>query len=135
MTLTNFEELKMWQVAREVTKELYQIVKNSPSFARDFDLRRQIFRSAGSVMDNIAEGFERNGNREFIQFLSIAKGSAGELRSQLFRMYDAGYVDEKTFQALNEKTKSVISMIVKMIQYLKKSSYKGVKFPNKDQKP
>jgi four helix bundle protein len=80
-TIARFEDLDIWKEARKLSKEIYQITLNNSEFKNDFRFRDQIRASSGSIMDNIAEGFERNGNLEFRQFLSIAKGSAGEMRS------------------------------------------------------
>ena len=88
-TIQRFEEIEAWQVARELTRSVYECSK-SGSFAKDFALRDQIRRAAISVMSNIAEGFERGGNAEFIQFLSIAKGSAAEVETQLYVALDQG---------------------------------------------
>ena len=85
-TFKTFEDIEAWQLARKLAKEVFFIIKGK-SFANDFGLINQMKDSSGSVMDNIAEGFERGGNREFIQFLSFAKGSCGELRSQLFVLW------------------------------------------------
>ena len=82
--MTEYEDLKIWQKARKLAKDIHSTAIGGP-FAKDCGLRDQINRSSGSVMDNIAEGFERDGRQEFIQFLSISKGSAGEVRSQLYR--------------------------------------------------
>ena len=99
MKATSFEELKIWQNARELTKEIY-VITRLPEFSKDYRFVGQITAAMGSVMDNIAEGFERDGNKEFLQFLSIAKGSCGEVRSQIYRAYDVGYINEETFQRL-----------------------------------
>jgi len=88
-TIREFEELEIWQEARRLSKEIIEIVKTT-ELKTDYKLKDQIKGSSGSVMDNIAEGFERDGNLEFRQFLSIAKGSAGESRSQLYRVFDSG---------------------------------------------
>ncbi|MBK9314203.1 MAG: four helix bundle protein [Acidobacteria bacterium] len=88
-----FEDLIAWQRARRLTADIYKISRNS-NFARDFGLRDQIRRAAVSVMSNIAEGFERNRQGEFHQFLSIAKASCGEVRAQLYVAYDVGYLDQ-----------------------------------------
>ena len=79
-TITKFEELEIWQLARELTNEIFEMYTSSENFARDFKLRDQINGSSGSVMDNIAEGFERGGRNEFINFLTFSKGSAGEVK-------------------------------------------------------
>ena len=79
-TINHFEEKKVWQKSRELSRKIFQISSKTP-FDQDFALKNQIRKSSGSIMDNIAEGFERGGNKEFIQFLFIAKGSAGEVRS------------------------------------------------------
>ena len=99
MKATSFEDLRIWQNARELSKEIYRISRFT-EFSKDYRFVGQITSAMGSVMDNIAEGFERDGNKEFFQFLSIAKGSCGEVRSQLYRAYDAGYIDEDLFNTL-----------------------------------
>src|SRR6476660_2583916 len=90
-TISRFEDLEIWQLARTQANELWQIYTVGV-FAKDFELRNQINGSSGSVMDNIAEGFERSGNKEFSNFLLISKGSNGEVRSQLYRAYDRKYL-------------------------------------------
>ncbi len=82
-TLKSFEEIESWQKARELTRKVYT-VSNQGAFTKDFGLRDQIRRASVSIMSNIAEGFERDGNREFLQFLTVAKGSSGEVRAQLY---------------------------------------------------
>lgn len=87
------EDLEVWKLSREFNKKIYPLIRNSSSIEQR--LRNQILSSAGSIMDNIAEGYERDGNREFIQFLSIAKGSCGECKSQLYRCADWEIIPQK----------------------------------------
>ena len=94
MEVKNFEDLEIWKDARLLTKAIYQMTKDT-GFAKDFALRDQIRRASMSVMSNIAEGFERGGNQEFIQFLYVAKASCGEVRSQLYVALDQAYVAQK----------------------------------------
>ncbi len=124
-TLNNFEELEIWQIAREMNKETFAL---SRLRNLDTDLYKQINRSSGSIMDNIAEGFERNGTKEFVQFLSIAKASSGELRSQLYRAYDREYIDRDTFVKLIQQSSLQNDKIGGLMRYLKKSGHRGTKF-------
>lgn len=119
--------MEAWQLAKELNKEIYSIAK-SGNFSRDFELKKQIIRSSGSIMDNIAEGFERGGKGEFIQFLGIAKGSAGEVRSQLHRAFDQAYIDKNKFDELYNKADRVGKMINGLISYLNKTEIKGQKY-------
>jgi four helix bundle protein len=126
MTITKFEDLEIWQDARALYKKIRWIAENS-TLVKDYSIKDQILRSSGSVMDNIAEGFERDGNKEFIQFLSIAKGSLGETRSQLYRVYDSGHINEEKFKELIENCLHLSSCIAGFITYLLKSGFKGIK--------
>jgi len=99
-TIKRFEDLEVWQLARELNKRISPIL-DKLNETKNFDLKSQLDRSAGSVMDNISEGFERDGNREFIQFLAISKGSLGEVRSQLYRVLDRDIIDVKTHEEIN----------------------------------
>jgi len=128
-TIRNFEDLEIWKMARNICEEVYEIINTTP-LKNDYKLKEQINGSSGSVMDNIAEGFERNGNNEFKQFLSIAKGSCGETRSQLYRILDRKYIDEKRFENLKEKTIELSNRIGSFISYLNKTDFKGHKFKN-----
>ena len=92
---SKFEDLAIYQMARDLCKEIYTITKDG-EFLKDSRFVQQIHASAGSVMDNIAEGYERDGNKEFVNFLYIAKGSCGEVRSQIIRATDVGFIDKKT---------------------------------------
>ena len=125
-TLRSFEELDAWQSARALTKRVYEVSREGP-FARDFGLRDQICRASVSIMSNIAEGFERGGNKEFGQFLSIAKGSAGEVRSQLYVALDQGYLDLSSFEDLKALTDETSRLIGGLMAYLRRSDYKGAK--------
>ena len=106
MKIERFEDLIAWQKSRELTREIYQTSRQS-EFARDYALVSQIRRSAISIMSNIAEGFERKGRGEFHQFLSIAKASCAEVRSQLYIAFDAGYINQYTFENLISQAEEV----------------------------
>ena len=122
----NFEDLSIYQKARELCKEVYAITKEG-EFHKDVRFVQQIHASAGSVMDNIAEGFERDGNREFINFLYIAKGSCGEVRSQIIRASDVGYIDNETASRLYKNSLALSKSISKFITSLRNSSLTGLK--------
>jgi len=126
-TISNFEDLEIWQLARELCKDVDVIINTSP-LKKDFKLSDQINGSSGSIMDNIAEGFERDGKYEFRQFLSIAKGSCGETRSQIYRLIDKKYITQKVFEELKEKAQILSKKISSFINYLNKSNYNGTKF-------
>ncbi len=126
-TIKRFEEIISWKEARELNRVLRKLIKEK-RFERNFGLISQIERSAGSIMDNIAEGFERGGNREFIQFLYIAKGSCGELRSQMYRAVDDGYINDEEFNLISNHCNKISNLIFKLIEYLKNSDLKGQKF-------
>lgn len=126
-TIVKFEELDIWKDARGLSCEIIQIIKET-GLNGDYRLRDQIKGSSGSVMDNIAEGFERDGNLEFRQFLSIAKGSAGETRSQIYRIYDSGYISEEEMTRLTSEYEKLSRRIANFISYLNKKDFKGIKF-------
>lgn len=126
-TISRFEDLAVWKKAREFSIEIFNLT-NSNGFERDFKLRSQKNASSGSVSDNIAEGFERGGTKEFIQFLSIAKGSAGEARSQLYRAFDRDYITEEKLIEMTEKAVVLSKSISGFINYLKQSGISGTKF-------
>jgi len=121
-----FEDLLIWQNARALCKEIYALTGQAP-FKFDSRFVQQIHASSGSVMDNIAEGFERDGNKEFINFLYIAKGSCGEVRSQLYRANDVGFVSDEKFKELLDSCISLNRSIAKFIQSLKASDITGLK--------
>ena len=114
-----FEDLSIFQLARDLCKEIYAITKEG-EFKKDSRFVQQIHASAGSVMDNIAEGFERDGNKEFVNFLHIAKGSCGEVRSQIVRASDVGYIDNETATRLYNDCLNLSKAIAKFITSLKK---------------
>ncbi len=122
-----FEDLRIWQQARELSLWFYHL-KKSTSLGSDFKLCGQADRSIGSVMDNIAEGFERNGKKEFLNFLSIAKGSAGEFRSQLYRIYDRDYISEDELEAKLAACKLLSKGISSFMNYLASTELPGWKF-------
>jgi four helix bundle protein len=130
-TFKTFEEIEAWQRARLLSQKIFE-PSNSGAFARDFALKDQINRASGSVMDNIAEGFERGGNREFIQALAISKGSTGEVRSQLYRALDRKYIGTQDFDALSLETVEIGKMIGSLMVYLARSEFKGSKFKHRN---
>lgn len=130
-TYNSFEELDVWKRARVFAHKFYDVTREG-TFSKDFSLKDQINRSSGSVMDNIAEGFERGGNREFITFLGYSKASAGESRSQLYRALDRKHIDEDTFNSLKDEALLISKMISGFMNYLQKSDMKGSKFHEPD---
>ena len=129
-TITNFEDLGIWQKARELCKDVWALTQKG-SFSKDFGLKDQINRSSGSCMDNIAEGFERDGTKEFGQFLSISKGSVGETRSQMYRALERGHVSQEEFDKVFFKCKDTSKDIGNFMRYLRTTNIKGNKFPRK----
>lgn len=125
-----FEDIIAWQKAR-VLCQLIKKYADKELFSKDFKLVSQIKASSGSAMDNIAEGFERGGNKEFTQFLYVAKGSAGETRSQLYRALDYEYINKEEFQEAYDLADEVGKLIRGLINYLIESELKGDKFKNK----
>ena len=130
MKIANFEDLDVWKRSRDLVKEIYSLTRKPP-FSKDFGLVDQIRRSAVSVMSNIAEGFERGSNTEFIRFLYIAKASCAETRSHLFIAFDQGYLTEDELETTKAFAKRVSSMIGGFIGYLRESKLKGEKFKAK----
>jgi four helix bundle protein len=127
MKIERFEDMEIWKDARELCKYVFDLTSKE-LFNKDFKFRDQIRSSSGSIMDNIAEGFERGGNKEFIQFLYISKGSCGETRSQGYRAFDQSYIDQKELDILISRTLSQCTKIANLIKYLKNSDLKGAKF-------
>ena len=131
-TIKKFEDLEIWQEARRLSKEIILLSK-STDLKNDFRLRDQIKASSGSVMDNIAEGFERDGNLEFRQFLSTEKASAGETRAQVYRIFDNEYITEEKMSKLVSDYETLSRRIANFINYLNKKEFKGTKFKEKKQ--
>ncbi len=119
--------MEAWKIARELTRNVYALTRNEP-FSKDFGLRDQICRSTVSIMSNVAEGFERDGDKEFANFLSIAKGSAGETRSLLYVALDQSYISEAEFQTASAKAIENSRVISGLSGYLRQSDLKGRKY-------
>ena len=126
MTIKRFEDLEIWQKARELCKKIRGFTETTP-LGKDFSIKDQILRSSGSVMDNIAEGFERDGKKEFINFLYISKGSLGETRSQVHRSYDAKHFNDEVYNDLLNDCLNLSGKISHFITYLSRSDYEGTK--------
>ena len=118
------EEIKAWQEARELVKEIYSVT-NKGKFARDFGLRDQIRRASASVMSNVAEGYARSSDKEFARFLSIALGSTAEVQSQLYVALDLAYITEAEFEKLYALSSKTAKLITGFMNYLKSSSGEG----------
>lgn len=128
-SVKDFEELAIFQKARELSQRIYPVT-NKDGFKSDFRFVQQIRAAAGSIMDNIAEGFERGGNKEFLNFLYIAKGSCGEVRSQLIRANDVGYLTPDEYEDLYTECRKLSASIMNFIKELRSSEYTGAKFKN-----
>ena len=123
--IKRFEDLEIWQDGRALTKAVYAVTKKG-EFSKDFALKDQIRRAAFSIPSNIAEGFDRGSNKQFHHFLSIAKGSAGEVRSLLYTALDQAYIDEPEFQDLHSQALRTANKIGALMHYLRKSGFKGI---------
>lgn len=119
--IKSFEDLEVWQLARILVKEVYEITQKS-EFQKDFSLKDQVRRCAVSIMANVSEGFERKTQKEFIQFLFIAKGSCGELRSHFYIAFDLGYINKETFDNLQNQTITISKSLSGFIKYLSNST-------------
>ena len=126
-TFQSLEEIEAWKKARELTREIYAISKQG-SFCRDFALRDQIRRASVSIMANIAEGFERSGTAEFVQFLAVAKGSTGEAISHIYVAADQVYITKEEGDHLLGLAGETSRMIGGLMTYLRKSGIRGAKF-------
>ncbi len=127
MRVKKFEELEAWKKARALSNRVYQASATS-GFTRDFGLKDQIRRAAISILSNIAEGFERGGDKEFLQFLAVAKGSCGEVRAQLYIALDQGYISQNLFEELSNNVSEIGRMISGLMKYLSMSELKGSKY-------
>ena len=123
----DFEELSIFQKARELSKKIYPVT-NREGFKSDYRFVQQIRAAAGSIMDNTAEGFERTGNKEFLNFLYIAKGSCGEVRSQLIRANDIGYLTPEEYEELYSDCRKLSASIMNFIKEIKTSDITGAKY-------
>ena len=129
-TIQRFEDLEIWQLSRDLCQLIYLFISKT-EFSRDYKLTNQINSSSGSVMDNIAEGFDRGSRKEFIQFLSIAKASSGEVKSQLYRALDRKYITESEFESCYQLSDLINKKIYNFIDYLNNSPIKGTKFKDR----
>lgn len=129
-TIERFEEIISWQESRKLNKIIGDLIDGG-RFKHSYRLISQIEGSAGSIMDNISEGFERGGNKEFVQFLYIAKGSCDELRSQLYRALDRNYITQNEFDVLSVHAMKISSLMQKLISYLENYGTKGIKYKQK----
>ncbi|MCH6201357.1 four helix bundle protein [Aquiflexum sp. LQ15W] len=127
MGISKFEDLDIWKESKSLCLIIRELTRKK-EFAKDFRFASQINSSSGSVMDNIAEGFDREGNREFIQFLSIAKGSNAETRSQAYRALDAGFITQDELEDVLIRTDSIRKKIKSLMIFIKNSEKKGNKF-------
>ena len=117
MRIRRFEDLGVWKLSLKITKEIYDITAKG-SFVRDFGLKDQIRRSIVSVSSNIVEGFEKGGTNEFIRYLRIARGSAGEARNQIYIAFAVGHIAEEEFRRINEQLLSLSDQLGRFISYL-----------------
>ena len=126
-TFKSFEDIVVWQLGRELVLKIYALTRQG-AFARDYGLKDQIQRAAVSVPSNIAEGFERDGNKEFVKFLYIAKGSIGEIRSQLYNARDLGYIDDAAFGETSGFARRISAGIQSLVRKLSETSRRGQRY-------
>ncbi len=125
--IKKFEDIVSWKRARSLTKNIYQVTATG-KFAHDFGLKDQIRRATVSILSNIAEGFERGGDKEFLQFLALAKGSCGEARAQLYVALDQEYISVVQFETLIRAATEVSQLISGFMKYLRESTLRGSKY-------
>ena len=126
-TFRKFEDIDAWKLARTLANRIYDVT-NGTNFSRDFGLRDQIRRASISIVSNIAEGFERDGDREFVQFLFVAKGSCGEVRAQLYLAHDRSYLSDEQFQEIYARAVLLNRTVAGLIKYLQNSKITGRKY-------
>jgi four helix bundle protein len=129
-TFTCFQEIIAWQKARVLCAKIY-LLATTTELAKDYKLKDQINGSSGSVMDNIAEGFGRGGNKEFVQFLEVSHASVCECQSQLCRILDRQYISKNKFDELYSLCNEIKKMVVSLINYLQSTDFRGIKFVNR----
>jgi four helix bundle protein len=129
-TFKKFEEIEAWKKARKLTKRIYEL-SGQGAFAKDFGLKDQIRRASVSVMSNIAEGYDRSGTGEFVQFLASAKGSTAEVKCQLYVALDQAYINNDTFRDVGDLAAETGKMIGGLMNYLRHSGIKGTKYKAK----
>ena len=132
-TIKRFENLEIWKLARQQALEIYELTLILP-FSKDYEIINQIRRSSGSVMDNIAEGFERFSNKEFSQHLVIAKGSNGEVRSQLYRAFDLHHISQNILDEKLNASEEIGNKLSAFIKYLNSTTYKTKPIANQQTK-
>ncbi|HEY8559123.1 MAG TPA: four helix bundle protein [Pyrinomonadaceae bacterium] len=125
--IERFEDLEIWQLSKSLANRIYDATSTS-KFSQDYVLRDRVRRAAVSIFSNIAEGFERNGNKEFIQFLYIAKASCGEVRAQMTFAKDRNYISQNDFELVYKNLVSLSNQISGFIKYLRKCEIRGSKF-------
>lgn len=125
--IERFEDIRSWRKSRELTKQIY-LVTSQGNFKRDFGLRDQIRKASVSILSNIAEGFERGGDQEFLQFLAVAKGSCGEVRAQLYIALDQGYLQREDFDTLSTLATEISGLLSGFMKYLRQSNLRGNKY-------
>jgi len=122
MKINRFEDIEVWKLSRIFVKEIYSVTNNNP-FSKDFGLKDQLRRASISIMSNISEGFERKGKKEFVHFLYLSKGSAAEIRSQLYATYDLGYINQDTFKKLFDDIELISKSLSGFIKYLSSNQF------------
>lgn len=125
--VNRFEDLEVWKIGRLVARETWLLTREEP-WKHHYDIINQILRSSGSIPDNIAEGFEREGNKEFLQFLSIAKGSCGEYRSQLYRALDRELLSSTEFLSKKDEAEMLSGKISRLMAAIRRSDFTGAKY-------